>query len=63
MSAPLESSAGAYFLVAHDSQAGEWLVVGVLVATDHAWVVGRFDAREVAEQIAAEWTALDEVAA
>lgn len=61
MARSLGSTAGAYFLVAEDGD--HFLVVGVLVATDHAWVVGRFDTRKMAETIAAGWTALDEVAA
>lgn len=61
MAQSLGSTAGTYFLTADDGD--HFLVVGVLVATDHAWVVGRFDTRTMAETIAAEWTALDEVVA
>lgn len=61
MTGHLGSTAGAYFLVVDDGD--HFLVVGVLVATDHAWVVGRWDTREAAETIVAEWTALDAVAA
>ena len=59
MSAPLGSNAGVYFIVTHDSLAGEWLVVGVLVAGNYSWVVGRWDTKEAAEASAAEWMALE----
>lgn len=50
-----------YFIVVDDGST--FLVVGVLVATDHAWVVGRWDTRRAAEASAAEWMALEDVAA
>ena len=51
------SNAGCYFIVSEDSQAGEWLVVGVLVA-GYSWVAGRWTTKEAAEASAAEWMAL-----
>lgn len=54
------SNAGVYFIVSHDSQRGEWLVVGVFVAGDYSWVVGRWDTKEAADASAAEWTALED---
>lgn len=57
------SFAGTYYLTSHDSLRGEWLVIGVFVAGDHSWVVGRWDTKEAAEASAAEWMALEEAAA
>ena len=58
MSAPLGSNAGCYFIVIEDSQAGEWLVVGVLVA-GYSWVASRWTTKVAAEASAAEYTALE----
>lgn len=54
------ANAGTYYIVSHDAQRGEWLVIGVFVAGDHSWVVGRWDTKDAAEFSAAEWTALEE---
>ena len=56
---PLGSSAGVYWIVTDDSLAGEWLVVGVLVA-GYSWVAGRWDTKEAAEASAAEYMALED---
>ncbi len=52
------SNTGVYYIVV-DNQGVDWLVVGVLVAGDSAWVAGRWDSRTAAEEDAARWTALE----
>lgn len=50
-------NAGVYFVVADDGS--DFLVIGIVVDDNHAWVAGRWTTRAAADADAARWTALE----